>query len=177
MLQLLWVLCHWDDWETLIILAVPFQLYALCFMSISMLIFRFRGRIPYLITCVLAFVIAGWPAANVLWATLPYSLDYKDYRENLRQVREQERLQQKLAATDVDKQPVQLAGGMAGLEAIKVLVAIAPYWHDEQAKRKNARQLEDQVPLQPQKVPEAVLVKPVKVPEKAIEEVSGTSGQ
>lgn len=177
MLQLLWVLCHWDDWETLIILAVPFQLYALCFMSISMLIFRFRGRIPYLITCVLAFVIAGWPAANVLWATLPYSLDYKDYRENLRQVREQERLQQKLAATDVDKQPVQLAGGMAGLESMKIFMALVSYRANSKQPQESDQQPEDKEFLQTQKTSQTVDVQSVSNPENALGEVSDSSGR
>ncbi|WP_148659616.1 hypothetical protein [Pseudomonas sp. St29] len=177
MLMTLWVLCHWESCESLAILLVPFQLYTLCFMSISMLILRFRGRMPMFVACLLMLVIAGWPSANLLLATLPYSLDYKDYRENLRQVRAQERQQQKLAMKDVDKQPVHLAGGMAGLEAIKVMMVTLPYWIEAQEQRKSARVLQEQVPVQSPKAPEAVGAKPPKAVEQAPEAVSGNSGQ
>ncbi|MDF2399628.1 hypothetical protein GWQ44_29170 [Pseudomonas sp. 3MA1] len=177
MLTTLWVLRHWENWESLAILLVPFQLYSLCFMSISMLILRFRGRIPLFVAYASMLVIAGWPSANVLWATLPYAHDYKDYRENLRQVREQERQQQKLAFNDVDKQLVRWVGGMAVFEAIKIMMATVPNWIEAQEQRKSARQLQEQAPVQSPTSPEAVGVEPAAAAAKAPENVSGTLRQ
>lgn len=181
MLLTLWVLFHWEDWESFIIASIPFRLLFLVAMTIIMLIVRFRGRIPIFWANVLAGGIAGWATMQVFNMTVPYVLDFKDYRESVRQLDAQERLRQQREAPVVEALPVEYAGGMAGLEAIKVLVAILPYWHDERAQRRNASQLDDQARLQPQKQPEAVGVNPVTVPvivpEKVLDELSAPSEQ
>ena len=171
-LQTLWVLLHWEDFESLVIVAVPFQLLFFIALLIIKLIVRFRGRIPIFWANVLAGGIAGLVAGQVCMMTTPYALDYKDYRESVRQLEAQERLRRQRESPKLDALPVGFAGGMAGLEAIKVLVATMPYWHDDRAQRESAKHLEDQARLQPQKVPEVVGVSPERAPEKVLEEVS-----
>lgn len=177
MLQTLWVLFNWEVWgESLVIASIPFLLFVWVGVLVTMLVIRFRGRIPVFWANLLAGGVAGLAATQVCMMSAPYALDYKAYRESVRQLEAKERLQQQRESPDVNAQPVELAGGMAGLESMKVLMALVSYRVDSKNSQESAQQPEEKKLLQTPKTSQAVDVQSVSNPEKAPGEVSDSSG-
>ncbi|GED73250.1 hypothetical protein PFL02_01000 [Pseudomonas fluorescens] len=177
MLQTLWVLLNWEDWESFAIASIPFQLYIWVGSALTVLILRFRGRIPIFWASLLAGGVAGLVAAQVCMMSAPYALDYKAYRESVRQLEAQERLQRQRESPDVNAQPVELAGGMAGLESMKIFMALVSYRANSKPPRESDQQPKEKEFLQPQKTPQTVDVQSVSNSQKALGEVSDSSGR
>lgn len=176
MLQTLWVLFHWDAFESIAILALPFQLFYLVWTLVANITIRLRGRIPLFWANALVGVIASLAAMKACLVALPYALDYQEYRESVRQLAVQERLQRQQDSPDVDTGPVELAGGIGGLEVMKVFMALTSYWVDSKQLREEAQPLEGRKSSQPQLMSKAVDAQPVKAPSNVIEETSDSSG-
>ncbi len=177
MLQTLWVLLNWEDWESFAIASIPFQLYVWVGSALTVLILRFRGRIPIFWASLLAGGVAGLAAAQVCMMSAPYALDYKAYRESVRQLEAQERLQRQRESPDVNAQPVELAGGMAGLESMKIFMALVSYRANSKQPQESDQQPEDKEFLQTQKTSQTVDVQSESNPENALGEVSDSSGR
>ncbi|AXK52616.1 hypothetical protein DWF74_04360 [Pseudomonas protegens] len=143
MLQTLWMLLNWEVWESLAIVSIPFQLFVWVGVMVTMLIIRFRGRIPIFWANLLAGGVAGLAAMQVCMMSAPYALDYKDYRESVRKLEAQERLQRQQESPDVDAPPVELAGGMAGLESMKIFMALVSYRADSKQPQESDQQPEE----------------------------------
>lgn len=127
MLQTLWILLDWEVWESLAIVSIPFQLFVWVGVMVTMLIVRFRGRIPIFWAHLLAGGIAGVAATLVCMMAAPYALDYEAYREGVRQLKTQERLQRERESPNVNALPVELEGGGIGLDVMKLFWALVSY--------------------------------------------------
>ncbi|UVL70063.1 hypothetical protein [Pseudomonas protegens] len=178
MLQTLWVLLNWEAWgESLVIASIPFILFVWVGALVTMLVIRFRGRIPIFWANLLAGGVAGVAATLVCMMAAPYALDYKAYREGVRQLEAQERLQRQRESPDGNAQPVELAGGMAGLESMKIFMALVSYRANSKQPQESDQQPEDKEFLQTQKTSQTVDVQSVSNPENALGEVSDPSGR
>ncbi|UCZ84908.1 hypothetical protein LGQ10_00870 [Pseudomonas sp. L5B5] len=177
MLQTLWVLLNWEAWgESLVIAFIPFLLFVWVGALVTMLVLRFRGRISIFWASQLAGGVAGVAATLAFMMAANFVVDYKAYRESVRQLEAQERLQPKPESPNVETQPVELAGGMAGLESMKIFMALLSYRADSKRLRESDRQLGEKELLQTQKTSQTVEVQSVSSPENVLGEVSDSSG-
>lgn len=172
---MLWILLNWEVWESFAIASIPFQLFVWVGAALTVLILRLRGRIPIFLANLLAGGVAGLAATHVCMMAAPYALDYQAYRESVRQLEAQERLQRQRESPDVNAQPVELAEGMAGLESMKILMALVSYRADSKESQESDQQTQEKEFLQTQKTPQAIEVQSVNNPENALGEVSDFS--
>lgn len=177
MLQMLWMSLNWEVWESLVITSIPFQLFVWVGVTVTMLIIRFRGRIPIFWANLLAGGVAGVAAMLVCMMAAPYALDYEAYREGVRQLEAQERLQRERESPSVNALPTEFEGGGTGLDVMKLFGALISYKANSKQHQESDQQQEEKEFLQTQKTLQTVEVQFVSNPENALGEVSDSSGQ